>query len=356
MSVTSRRAISSPLSCVSPVGNSAFVFPGQGSQIVGMGRAVYEQSARARETFEEADRTLGYEISKVCFEGPSQNLDDTTIAQPAILATSVAILEAFIESVNAKLGRRVSDGHEPRGVAALPPAVRPRYVAGHSLGEFTALVAAGVLTFQDALRLVAERGRLAASRGAKGAMAAIVGLPAEEVDRVIKSTLPVGSAVVANDNGPAQVTIAGDADSVAMLSEALAKHGARKVVPLRISAPFHFPDMGRIGPDLAAFMRTLHFHEPVVPIVANVSALPHPSASAIPDALVRHLSSRVEWLRSVRYMAERGASTFVEIGAGQVVNGLVKRIADVKLLNVSDPLSINGALSILRERAAAAPR
>jgi [acyl-carrier-protein] S-malonyltransferase len=338
------------------VGNVAFVFPGQGSQTVGMGRAVYEQSARAREIFDEADRTMGYGLSKICFEGPSQHLDDTTVAQPAILTTSVAILEAFIESVNAKLGRRTSDGVEPRGVAALPASLRPRFVAGHSLGEFTALVAAGVLTFQEALRLVAERGRLAASRGAKGAMAAIVGLPAEEVDRVIKDTLPLGSAVVANDNGPSQVTIAGDSESVAKVSEALTKYGARKVVPLRISAPFHFPDMGRIGPDLAAFMRTLHFHEPVVPIVANVSAIPHPSASAIPDALVRHLSNRVEWLRSVRYMAERGVSTFVEIGAGQVVNGLVKRIADAKLLNVSDPGTITGALLALRERAAAAPR
>ena len=341
---------------MSQVGDLAFVFPGQGSQIVGMGRAVYEQSARARDTFDEADRTVGYELSKICFAGPSGDLDNTTVAQPAILTTSVAILEAFIESVNAKLGHRSSDGVEPRGVAALPASLRPRFVAGHSLGEFTALVAAGVLTFQDALRLVTERGRLAASRGAKGAMAAIVGLPAEEVERVINDALPRGSAVVANDNGPSQVTIAGDSESVARASEALTKHGARKVVPLRISAPFHFPDMGRIGPDLAAFMHTLHFHEPVVPIVANVSAMPHPSASAIPDALVRHLSNRVEWLRSVRYMAERGASTFVEIGAGQVVNGLVKRIADVKLLNVSDPLSITGALSILRERAAAAPR
>src|SRR5207244_3216658 len=210
----------------------------------------------------EADRILGYKLSTICFEGPAEKLNDTSVAQPAVLATSIAILEAFIESVNEKLGRRVSDGTEPRGVAALPAALRPRFVAGHSLGEFTALVAAGVLTFQEALRLVAERGRLAATRGARGAMAAIVGLPADEVERIISGILPAGSAVVANDNGPAQVTIAGDSDSIARVSEALARHGARKVVPLRISAPFHFPDMGRIGPDLASFMRTLHFRDP----------------------------------------------------------------------------------------------
>src|SRR5438876_9622872 len=210
-----------------------------------MGRAVYEQSARARDTFDEADRTVGYELSKICFAGPSGDLGNTTVAQPAILTTSVAILEAFIESVNAKLGRRSSEGVEPRGVAALPAALRPRFVAGHSLGEFTALVAAGVLTFQEALGLVAERGRLAASRGAKGAMAAIVGLPADEVDRVIKDTLPLGNAVVANDNGPSQVTIAGATESGARASEALTRHGARPTVQRRISAPFQPPGMDR---------------------------------------------------------------------------------------------------------------
>jgi [acyl-carrier-protein] S-malonyltransferase len=327
----------------------AFVFPGQGSQIVGMGRAVYDASARARAVFDEADRILGYRLSEICFTGPAAKLDDTRVAQPAILTTSVALLEALAES---DAPGRISDGHEPRGVAALPDDLRPSFVAGHSLGEFSALVAAGVLTFSDALRLVTERGRLAATKGARGAMAAVIGLSAADVDRVIAETVPRGGAVVANDNGPAQVTIAGDSESVAKVSEALTRNGARKVVPLRISGPFHFPAMGAIGGDLATFMRTITFRDPVVPVVANTSGAPHESGARIPDALVRHLSQRVEWLRSVRFMAERGASTFVEIGAGQVVNGLVKRIADVKLINVSDPPSIREAVRALRARVA----
>lgn len=332
--------------------NIAFVFPGQGSQSVGMGRAVFESSANARRTFQEADDVLGYELSEICFEGPAGRLDDTAIAQPAILTTSVAILEALAEKT-AALGRRISDGSEPRGVAALPPDLRPVYVAGHSLGEFTALVAAGVLTFADALRLVAERGRLATTKGARGSMAAIIGLSAEQVDAVIRQHAPDGATVVANDNGPAQVTIAGDTDGVARVSEALVQLGARKVVPLRISGPFHFPPMGRIGGELRSFMEGLRWREPVVPIVANVSGLPHPNAAAIPDALVRHLAQRVEWLRSVRSMYDGGARTFVEIGAGQVVSGLVRRIVDARTLAVSDPPSISDLLAKLK--AAATP-
>lgn len=331
----------------------AFVFPGQGSQLVGMGRSVYESSPAARAVFEEADRVLGYPLTKICFEGPEERLDDTTVAQPAILTTSIALFEAMVESVSQRLGRRATDGSEPRGVLALPEPMRPAFVAGHSLGEFTALVIAGVLPFSDALRLVAQRGELAATRGAKGAMAAILGMSASEVERVIRSTVQEGRVVVANDNGPAQVTIAGDDEGIALVTAALAAGGAKKVVPLRISAPFHFPAMGRIGEDLRAFMRTLRFREPVVPIVANVSGLPHPNVSAIPDALVRHLSQRVEWLKSVRYMVERGAGTFVEFGGGPVVNALVKRIADVKLVNVTDHASIAGAIASLKAKASA---
>lgn len=332
----------------------AFVFPGQGSQLVGMGRSVYESSPAARAVFDEADRVLGYLLTKICFEGPEETLNDTTIAQPAILTTSIALFEAMVESVSEKLGRRSTDGSEPRGVLALPEPLRPAFVAGHSLGEFSALVIAGVLPFSDALRLVAARGELAATRGARGSMAAIVGMSAADVERVIRETISEeGRVVVANDNGPAQVTIAGDEDGIRLVTEALAAGGAKKVVPLRISAPFHFPAMGRIGEDLRTFMQTLRFREPVVPIIANVSGLPHLRASAIPDALVRHLSQRVEWLKSVRFMVERGASTFVEFGGGPVVNGLVKRIADVKLVNVTDNTSVAKAIQALRALKAA---
>ena len=325
----------------------AFVFPGQGSQSVGMGRAVYESSEAARRVFDEADRVLGYPLSKICFEGPAEKLDDTAVAQPAILTTSVAILEALAERTG-KLGRRITEGIDPRGVAALPAEMRPSFVAGHSLGEFTALVAAGVLTFGDALKLVAERGRLAATKGAKGAMAAVVGLSVQEVEAVIREVAPDGRTVVANDNAPSQVTIAGDADSVDAVVEALRRRGAKRVVPLRISGPFHFPPMGRIGGELRQFMESLRFREPVVPIVANVSGVPHASAASIPDALVRHLAQRVEWLRSVRFMKEGGVSTFVEVGAGQVVSGLVKRIVDARTLAVSDPPSISDLIAKLK--------
>ena len=330
----------------------AFVFPGQGSQLVGMGRSVYESSPAARAVFDEADRVLGYPLTKICFEGPAERLNDTTVAQPAVLTTSIALFEAMVASVSHRLGRRATDGSEPRGVLALPEPLRPAFVAGHSLGEFTALVIAGVLPFSDALRLVAARGQLAATRGAQGSMAAILGMSAEQVEAVIASTgIEAGRVVVANDNGPAQVTIAGDEDGIKKVIDSLAAGGAKKVVPLRISAPFHFPAMGRIGDDLRAFMQTLRFREPVVPIVANVSGVPHPSVGAIPDALVRHLSHRVEWLKSVRYMVERGASTFVEFGGGPVVNGLVKRIADVRLVNITDNASVAKAIESLRTKA-----
>src|SRR5260221_2045865 len=264
-----------------------------------MGRAVYEASARARAVFEEADRILGYKLSEICFNGPADRLDDTRVAQPAILTTSVALLEALAED-SASLGGRISDGQEPRGVAALPDELRPAFVAGHSLGEFSALVAAGVLTFSDALRLVTERGRLAATKGARGAMAAVIGMSAADVDRIISETVPQGTAVVANDNGPSQVTIAGDDDAVAKVSAALSRQGARKVVPLRISGPFHFPAMGAIGGDLASFLRTIKVLQPVLPVFSYTNRAPPQFSPPTPYPLAWHPSPLDQWGPSPR--------------------------------------------------------
>lgn len=315
-----------------------------------MGRALAEVSQRARETFQEADETLRFALSRLCFQGPDSVLNDTANAQPAVLATSIACLEAFAEAVLGRSVPRIGEAREDdlRGVGVLPEALRPHFVAGHSLGEFSALVAAGVLSFRDALRLVAERGRLAATRGARGAMAAVVGLDAATVDEVIAAERLAGDVVVANDNGPAQVAVAGSEEGVLRLADALLARGARKVVPLRVSAPFHFPPMGRIADDLREFMRSLRFHDPIVPIVANIDGLPRLQAAEIPEALAKHLSTRVEWLRSVRFMVQQGVGTFVELGAGQVVNGLIRRIADRAALHqVSDPQSLAGTLRAL---------
>ena len=323
-----------------------------------MGRSVYETSAAARRTFDEADSVLGVSLTRVCFEGPAERLDDTAVSQPAILTTSIALLAAFIEQAQAILrpGLAPPRPADPAAtlpdLATLPEGLRPRFVAGHSLGEFSALVAAGALPFRDALRLVAERGRLAATKGARGVMAAVVGLSADVVEQVIATAVPDGTAVVANDNGPEHVTIAGAQASIAVAADALVRRGAKRVVQLRISGAFHYPPMARIGEDLRTVMSGLTFREPLIPVVANVSARPYEAAAAIPDTLVRHLSQRVEWLKSVRFMAERGASTFVEIGAGQVVNGLIKRIAEAELLNVSDQSSLRQALERLRARLA----
>ena len=296
-----------------------------------MGRAVYEASRRAREIFDEADRILGYRLSAICFEGPEER-STTIVAQPAVLTKSVAILEELVEA--SAESHRISDGGEPRGVAALTADVIPAFVAGHSLGEYTALVAAGVLTFGEALRLVAERGRLAAG-GAEGAMAAVLGMSAATVERIINATVPTGAAVVANDNGPAQVTIAGDEASLTKVSAALTAAGARKVVPLRISARSTSRRWAGSAPssprscaaDLAGPGRADRRER----VGRAAPARPHPGDARPPPRSASSGSGRSATWPSARL-------TFVELGAGQVVNGLVKRIADVKLVNISDPI------------------
>lgn len=298
----------------------AFIFPGQGSQSPGMGKELFENFAVARAVFEEADDTLGFPISRLCFDGPAEELQLTENTQPAILAVSVAAFRALGEL----------------GIGA------PAFVAGHSLGEYSALVAAGVLNFRDALRAVRARGRYMqeAVPAGTGAMAAIIGGELSEIERICEAASGAQVCAVANINSPGQVVIAGNAEAVERAAESL-QGIAKRVIRLKVSAPFHCalmkPAQERLKPDLEA----LAFNEPAMPIVTNVDA----SATVAPEdlraALVRQVSAPVRWLESMRLLVEQGIDTFVEAGPGKVLTGLMRQIdRGVKALNVENATSL----------------
>ena len=300
----------------------AFVFPGQGSQYVGMGKALYEASQSARRIFQQADETLGFSLSRLCFEGPADELEDTINAQPAILTVSVACLAALRERWQA-VGR----------------AVAPTAVAGHSLGEFTALVAAGALDFSDALRLVRERGRLMKESGESrpGGMAAIIGLEQEALEAICAEAGEAGIIVLANTNAPLQRVISGERAAVQRAVELARARGAKKAVILPISIASHSPLMQRAAVLFAEMLANIQMRDPEVPVVANITGQLITTAEDIRRELHDHLLRPVEWTRSVREMIESGADTFLEIGPGQVLSGLIKRISrDVRALSLGD--------------------
>ncbi len=303
--------------------NLAFVFPGQGSQYVGMGKALYEASAAARRVFHQADEVLGFKLSQLCFEGPEEELEDTINAQPAILTVSMACLAALREKWES-LGQ-----------------VHPRFVAGHSLGEYSALVAAGALDFTDALKLVRERGRLMKEQGdhRPGGMAAVIGLGREALLKVCEqASTETGSLVsVANANSPEQFVISGELAGLDRAIVLCKERGARTVVPLRISIASHSPLMQQAAAKLAEIVDRAHFQEPQVPVVANIAGQVLTSAEQIRSELAAQMTAPVEWVGSVREMVERGVDTFVEIGPGQVLSKLIKRISgEAKAISLSD--------------------
>jgi [acyl-carrier-protein] S-malonyltransferase len=296
----------------------AFVFPGQGSQQVGMGHALCQSSPEARAVFEEADAALGMSLSQLCFEGPESELRQTINAQPAIMTTSIACL---------------------RAAAATNGAVTPAFVAGHSLGEYTALVAANVIGFADALRLVRERGRLMQEAGEiePGGMAAIIGLDHAVLDEVCRET----GAEVSNLNCPGQTVISGSKEALARAMDLAKARGAARVVPLQVSGAFHSRLMRPTKSGMARAISRVEFRTPEVPIVANSTAQPLTSADEVKRELMEQLCHCVLWQRSVECMVDAGVATFVEIGPGQVLSGLVKRISKkAQVLNVSDPESV----------------
>lgn len=286
----------------------AFVFPGQGSQKVGMGKPWADSSAGARSAFEEADDVLGFPLSRLCWEGPEADLGLTVNTQPALLATSIAVLRA--------LGERA-------------PELRPVAVAGHSLGEYSALVAAGTLAFADALRLVRERGRLMqeAVPVGVGAMAALIGMELALVEGVCADAAQGEVCAIANLNGPGQTVIAGHAAAIDRAVALARERGVRKATILAVSAPFHSPLMRPAREGMTGPLNAVEFHDPQVPVVCNVDAAPVASGAAARDALVRQIDGPVRWVESVQQMEDQlGVQVFLEIGVGTVLTGLTRRI------------------------------
>ena len=308
----------------------AFVFPGQGAQKVGMGKSLAERFPICREAFAEADAALGESLSTLCFEGPAEALLLTENTQPAILAMSVAVWRLV----------------DSRGV-------RASFAAGHSLGEYSAHVAAGTLSFADALRTVRRRGRYMqeAVPVGEGAMAAILGLDPEGVARACAETMTaLGGRIVtpANLNAPGQVVIAGHADAVAHAGERAKALGAKRAIALAVSAPFHCALMKPAEDRLAPELRALTVSDPRIPVVANVDGEPKRDAHAAIDALIRQVSSPVRWEQSVNRLIAEGVTTFVELGPGSVLAGLIKKIdRGVRVMSVEDEQGLTAALEQL---------
>jgi [acyl-carrier-protein] S-malonyltransferase len=306
----------------------ALVFPGQGSQKVGMGRAWADAAGEARRTFEEADDVLGFALSRLCWEGPEEELGLTTNTQPALLATSIAIYRSLA-------------GH---GLSAEPVAM-----AGHSLGEYSALVAAGALDFADALRLVRQRGQLMqeAVPVGVGAMAAFIGLDDAAVAQLAMDVAEGEVCAVANYNSPGQTVIAGHKAAVDRAVALAKERGARKATLLAVSAPFHSPLMRPAREGMVPALAAVGFHNPRVPVVANVDAAPVATGDAARDALARQIDGPVRWVESVRWMAdELGVQAFLEVGSGNVLTGLNRRIATGTVCaSLSDPEQLRKLLA-----------
>jgi len=291
----------------------AFIFPGQGSQAAGMGQSLAAASPAAAAVFAEADDALGEPISRLAWDGSSEDLDRTENAQPALLATSIAYLAALRERWQA-VGLDI------------PPAA---FAAGHSMGQYSAFVAAGVISLADGVRLVRERGRLmqASGQGRDGAMAAVIGLDDARLPELVEQSATYGVFGVANRNAPGQVVVSGERAAIEAAAEIGRELGARKVIVLPVSVAAHSLLMAEAAEGMRAVLEAVTFNDPIVPLIANADAHEITTADDARNELVEHLTKGVDWIGAVEHMAAAGVTTFVEVGPGRVLTGLVKRIA-----------------------------
>jgi [acyl-carrier-protein] S-malonyltransferase len=301
----------------------AYVFPGQGSQSVGMGRALVAGSPAAAAVFAAADAALGEPISTLASEGPEERLNLTENAQPALLATSLAYLAALRERLTDPTAAAGVDGED---VAA---ALKPRFMAGHSMGQYSALVAADVVSLADGLRLVRERGtRMQASgAGREGAMAAILGLPDAAIPELVARASEHGTFDVANRNAPGQVVVSGERPAIEAAAAIAKDLGAKRAIVLPVSVASHSPLMAEAAAGMRAVLADVTFNDPSVPLLANADARVLTTGEACRAELVEHLTTGVDWVRAIETMSAAGVDTFVEVGPGKVLTNLIKRIA-----------------------------
>lgn len=300
----------------------AFLFPGQGAQSVGMGLDLYENSLKAKEVFETANKVLGYDIAKLCFEGPEEELKKTIHTQPALTVVSIAAFEAFMEK---------------------NPNIELCYTAGHSLGEYSAMYASQVLSMEDTFKAIQKRAQCMneAAVNNSGKMAAILGMEANKINEVLKN-VKSGIAQVANYNTPEQTVITGEEKAIEEACELLKEAGAKKVIMLNVSGAFHSSLMDSASNEFKTFVDSLKIQDAKIPVITNVDALETTNAVDFKAKMPSQINSSVKWVDSVNKMIDSGIDTFIELGAGKVLSGLVKKInKEVKVFNIQDMDSLN---------------